>query len=142
MKKKIIILIALVLVICGVVLYPFVVKREFQSVIDVDIAKVNKILMSSGTYGKIVEITDKDTIDEFLKSFKETRIRKNFYQGKRTGYALSARLYIDDSEVASFSYGYEEIIIYRNHKGKRYVSNKNINHEEINKIELKYNLRK
>lgn len=76
--KKIIIL--MVLVLYGVVLYPFIVKREFQSVLDVDISKVNKILMSSGSYGKIVEIKDKDTIDEFLKSFKETRIKKDFYQ--------------------------------------------------------------
>ncbi|WP_346939725.1 hypothetical protein [uncultured Clostridium sp.] len=39
--------------------------------------------MSSGTYGKTVEITDKDEIDEFLNKFENTKVKKSFSKSKK-----------------------------------------------------------
>ncbi len=75
-KKSIGLLVILVIIIIGLVLQPFLIPRDFKNVLDVDFQKVDKILMSSGTYGKTVEITDKDEIEQFLNQFENTKVKK------------------------------------------------------------------
>ena len=50
-------------------------------------------------------------------------------------------MFISDKKVISFSYGYDRISIYKNDKETKYISNINIDNDEINEIEIKYNLR-
>lgn len=140
-KKSIGLLVILVIIIIGLILQPFLIPRDFKNVLEVDFQKVDKILMSSGTYGKTVEITDKDEIEEFLNQFENTKVKKSFSQSRKTGYCLEARLFINDKNVVSFNYGYDRITIYKNDKETKYISNTNIDIDKINEIEIKYNLR-
>ncbi|MEW9080843.1 hypothetical protein [Terrisporobacter glycolicus] len=64
MKKKNIGLLVILVIIIGLVVQPFLIPKDFKSILDIDLKKVDKILMSSGNYGKTVEITDKDEINE------------------------------------------------------------------------------
>lgn len=125
-KKSIGLLVILVIIIIWLVLQPFLIPKDFKNVLDVDFWKVDKILMSSGTYGKTVEITDKDEIEEFLNQFENTKVKKSFSQLRKTGYCLEARLFINDKNIVSFDYGYDRITIYKNDKETKYISNTNI----------------
>jgi len=140
-KKSIGLLVILVIIIIGLILQPFLIPRDFKSILDIDFTKVDKILMSSGTYGKTVEITDKDEIEEFLNQFENTKVKKSFSQSKNKGYCLEARLFINDKKVASFDYGYDRITILKNDKETKYISNTNIDIDKVNEIEIKYNLK-
>lgn len=140
-KKSIGLLVILVIIIIGLILQPFLISKDFKSILDIDFTKVDKILMSSGTYGKTVEITDKDEIEEFLNQFENTKVKKSFSKSKNKGYCLEARLFINDIKVASFEYGYDRITIFKNDKETTYISNTNIDIDEINEIEIKYNLK-
>jgi len=130
-----------VIIILGLIVQPFLIPKDFKSILDINLKKVDKILMSSGTYGKTVEITDKDEIEEFLNQFENTKVKKSFSQSRKTGYCLEARLFINDKIVVSFNYGYDRIIIYKNDKETKYISNTNIDIDKINEIEIKYNLK-
>ncbi|WP_346915524.1 hypothetical protein [Clostridium sp.] len=141
MKKKSIWLLVILVIIIGLVLQPFLIPKDFKSILDIDFTKVDKILMSSGNYGKTVEITDKDEIEEFLNQFENTKVKKSFSKSKNKGYCLEARLFINDKKVISFNYGYDRITIYKNEKETKYISNTNIDKDEINEIEIKYNLK-
>lgn len=140
-KKSIGLLVILVIIIIGLIVQPFLIPKDFKSILDIDFTKVDKILMSSGNYGKTVEITDKDEIEEFLNQFENTKVKKSFSQSKNKGYCLEARLFINDKIVASFDYGYDRITIFKNDKETRYISNTNIDIDKINEIEIKYNLK-
>ncbi len=140
-KKSIGLLVILVIIIIGLIVQPFLIPKDFKSILDIDLKKVDKILMSSGSYGKTVEITDKNEIEEFLNQFENTKVKKSFSQSKNKGYCLEARLFINDKIVASFNYGYDRITIFKNDKETRYISNTNIDIDEINEIEIKYNLK-
>jgi len=141
MKKKITLIIGVLVIIIGLILHSFFIPRDFKNALDVDFQKVDKILMSSGNYGKTVEITDKDEIEQFLNQFDNIKVKKSFSQSRKTGYCLEAKLFISDKKVISFSYGYDRISIYKNDKETKYISNINIDNDEINEIEIKYNLR-
>lgn len=141
MKKKSIGLLVIFVIITGLVVQPFLILKDFKSILDIDFTKVDKILMSSGNYGKTVEITDKDEIEEFLNQFENTKVKKIFSKSKNKGYCLEARLFINDINVVSFNYGYDRITIYKNDKETRYISNTNIDIDKINEIEIKYNLK-
>jgi hypothetical protein len=140
-KKSIGLLVILVIIIIGLIVQPFLIPKDFKSILAIDFTKVDKILMSSGNYGKTVEITDKNGIEEFLNQFENTKVKKSFSQSKNKGYCLEARLFINDINVVSFNYGYDRITIYKNDKETRYISNTNIDIDEINEIEIKYNLK-
>lgn len=140
-KKSIGLLVILVIIIIGLISRLFLIPKDFKNVLDVDFQKVDKILMSSGTYGKTVEITDKDEIEEFLNQFENTKVKKIFSKSKNRGYCLEARLFINDKKVVSFDYGYDRITIYKNDKETKYISNANIDIDKINEIEIKYNLK-
>jgi len=141
MKKKITLIIGVLVIIIGLILHSFFIPRDFKNVLDVDFQKVDKILMSSGNYGKTVEITDKDEIEQFLNQFENIKVKKSFNQSRKTGYCLEARLFINDKEVGSFNYGYDRINIYKNDKETKYISNTNIDLDKINEIEINYNLK-
>ncbi len=140
-KKSIGLLVILVIIIIGLISRLFLIPKDFKSILDIDFTKVNKILMSSGNYGKTVEITDEDEIEEFLNQFENTKVKKNFSKSKNRGYCLEARLFINNKKVVSFDYGYDRITIYKNDKETRYISNTNIDIDKINEIEIKYNLK-
>ncbi|WP_346870522.1 hypothetical protein [Clostridium sp. UBA5119] len=140
-KKSIWLLVILVIIIIGLILQPFLIPKNFKSILDIDFTKVDKILMSSGTYGKTVKITDKDEIEEFLNQFDNTKVKKIFSKSKNRGYCLEARLFINDKKVVSFDYGYDRITIYKNDKETKYISNTNIYIDKVNEIEIKYNLK-
>lgn len=140
-KKSIWLLVILVIIIIGLILQPFLIPKNFKSILDIDFTKVDKILMSSGTYGKTVKITDKDEIEEFLNQFENTKVKKIFSKSKNRGYCLEARLFINDKKVVSFDYGYDRITIYKNDKETKYISNTNIYIDKVNEIEIKYNLK-
>jgi len=140
-KKNIGLLVILVIIIIGLIVQPFLIQKDFKSILDIDFTKVDKILMSSGNYGKTVEITDKDEIEEFLNQFENTKVKKIFSKSKNRGYCLEARLFVNDKIVVSFNYGYDRITIYKNDKETRYISNTNIDIDKINEIEIKYNLK-
>lgn len=140
-KKSIGLLVILVIIIIGLILQPFLIQKDFKSILDIDFTKVDKILMSSGNYGKTVEITDKDEIEEFLNQFENTKVKKSFSKSKNRGYCLEARLFINNKKVVSFNYGYDRITIYKNDKETKYISNTNIDIDKINEIEIKYNLK-
>ncbi len=140
-KKNIGLLVILVIIIIGLIVQPFLIQKDFKSILDIDFTKVDKILMSSGNYGKTVEITDKDEIEEFLNQFENTKVKKIFSKSKNRGYCLEARLFVNDRIVVSFNYGYDRITIYKNDKETRYISNTNIDIDKINEIEIKYNLK-
>ena len=141
MKKKITLIIGVLVIIIGLILHSFFIPRDFKNALDVDFQKVDKILMSSGNYGKTVEITDKDEIEQFLNQFENIKVKKSFNQSRKTGYCLEARLFINDKEVGSFNYGYDRINIYKNDKETKYISNTNIDLDKINEIEINYNLK-
>jgi len=141
MRKKSIGLLVILVIIIGLILQLFLIPKDFKSILDIDFTKVDKILMSSGTYGKTVEITDKDEIEEFLNQFENTKVKKSFSQSRKTGYCLEARLFVNDKIVVSFNYGYDRITIFKNDKETRYISNININIDKINEIEVKYDLK-
>jgi len=141
MKKKSIGLLVIVVIIIGLVVQPFLIPKDFKSILDIDLKKVDKILMSSGNYGKTVEITDKDEIEQFLNQFENTKVKKIFSKSKNKGYCLEARLFINDKKVISFDYGYDRITIYKNEKVTKYISNTNIDIDKINEIEIKYDLK-
>ena len=141
MKKKSIWLLVILVIIIGLILQPFLIPKDFKSILDIDFTKVDKILMSSGNYGKTVEITDTDEIEEFLNQFENTKVKKIFGKSKNKGYCLEARLFINDKIVVSFNYGYDRITIYKNDKETRYISNTNIDIDKINEIEIKYDLK-
>lgn len=61
-KKTIFIVVIIFMVIIGII-YIFS-YRSFHSVLNVDYGKVDKILISSGASNKIVEITDKNEIND------------------------------------------------------------------------------
>ncbi len=140
-KKGIGLLVILVIIIIGLILQPLFIPKDFKSILDIDFTKVDKILMSSGNYGKTVEITDKDEIEQFLNQFENTKVKKSFSQSRKTGYCLEARLFVNDKIVVSFNYGYDRITIYKNDKETRYISDTNIDIDKINEIEIKYNLK-
>lgn len=140
-KKSIGLLVILVIIIIGLISRLFLIPKDFKSILDIDFRKVDKILMSSGNYGKTVEITDKDEIEEFLNQFENTKVKKNFSKSKNRGYCLEARLFTNNKKVVSFDYGYDRITIYKNDKETKYISNTNIDIDKINEIEIKYNLR-
>ncbi len=140
-KKSIGLLVILVIIIIGLIVQPFLIPKDFKSILDIDFTKVDKILMSSGNYRKTVEITDKDEIEEFLNQFENTKVKKSFSKSKNKGYCFEARLFINDKNVASFDYGYDRITIYKNDKETRYISNTNIDKDEINEIEIKHDLK-
>ncbi len=141
MKKKSIGLLVILVITIGLIIQPFLIPKDFKSILDIDFTKVDKILMSSGNYGKTVEITDKDEIEEFLKQFENTKIKKIFSKSKNRGYCLEARLFINNKKVVSFDYGYDRITIYKNDKETKYISNTNIDIDKVNEIEIKYNLK-
>ncbi len=141
MKKKSIGLLVIFVIIIGLIVQPFLIPKDFKSILDIDFTKVDKILMSSGTYGKTVEITDKDEIEEFLNQFENTKVKKSFSQSKNKGYCLEARLFINDKKVVSFDYGCDRITLYKNDKETTYISNTNIDKDKIKEIEIKYNLK-
>ncbi|WP_346929885.1 hypothetical protein [Clostridium sp.] len=141
MKKKSIGLLVILVIIIGLVVQPFLIPKDFKSILDIDLKKVDKILMSSGNYGKTVEITDKDEIEQFLNQFENTKVKKIFSKSKNKGYCLEARLFINDKIVISFDYGYDRITIYKNEKVTKYISNTNIDIDKINEIEIKYDLK-
>lgn len=140
-KKSIGLLVILVIIIIGLIVQPFLIPKDFKSILDIDFTKVDKILMSSGNYGKTVEIMDKDKIEEFLNQFEITKVKKIFSKSKNRGYCLEDRLFINDKKVVSFDYGYDRITIYKNDKETKYISNTNIDIDKINEIEIKYNLK-
>lgn len=141
MKKKSIGLLVILVITIGLIIQPFLIPKDFKSILDIDFTKVDKILMSSGNYGKTVEITDKDEIEEFLNQFENTKVKKIFSKSKNRGYCLEARLFINDKNVVSFNYGYDRITIYKNDKETRYISNTNIDIDKINEIEIKHDLK-
>jgi len=141
MKKKSIWLVIIAIIIIGLILQSFFILKNFEGILGIDFKNVDKILMSSGNYGKTVEITDKDEIEQFLNQFANTKVKKSFDQERKKGYCLEARLFINDKEVGSFSYGYDQISIYKNDKETKYISNTNIDKNKINEIEINYNLR-
>lgn len=140
-KKSIGLLVILVIIIIGFIVQPFLIPKDFKSTLDIDFTKVDKILMSSGNYGKTVEITDKDEIEEFLNQFENTKVKKIIGKSKKRGYCLEARLFINDKNIVSFDYGYNRITIYKNDKETTYISNTNVDIDKINEIEIKYNLK-
>ncbi|MGN9162048.1 hypothetical protein [Clostridium sulfidigenes] len=140
-KKSIGLLVILVIIIIGLISRLFLIPKDFKSILDIDFTKVDKILMSSGNYGKTVEITDKHEIEEFLNQLDNTKVKKSYSQSRKTGYCLEARLFINDKNVVSFNYGYDRITIYKNDKETTYISNTNIDIDKINEIEIKYNLK-
>ncbi|WP_346920936.1 hypothetical protein [Clostridium sp. UBA7339] len=141
MKKKSIWLVIIAIIIIGLILQSFFISKNFEGILGIDFKNVDKILMSSGTYGKTVEITDKDEIEQFLNQFANTKVKKSFSQSRKKGYCLEARLFINDKQVGSFNYGYDQISIYKNDKETKYISNTNIDENKINEIEINYNLR-
>lgn len=141
MKKKSVWLVIIFVIIIGLILQSFLIPKNFENILDIDFKNVDKILMSSGTYGKTVEITDKDEIERFLNQFENIKVKKSFSKSRKDGYCLEARLFINDKQVGSFDYGYDRISIYKNDKETKYISNTNIDKDKINEIEINYNLR-
>lgn len=139
-KNKIVILVLIVAIIAAAFLVHMFSYRKLDSVLGFDYSKVDKILTSSGSSSKIVEITDKDEIAEYMNIFKDISVRRDINQLKTAGFCLEARFFIGNEEVGSIVYGYNRIIIYGTSDGTRYISNKNIDGKQIDEIEEKYNL--
>lgn len=88
MKKKSIWLVIIFVIIIGLILQSFLIPKNFENILDIDFKNVDKILMSSGTYGKTVEITNKDEIEQFLNQFENIKVKKSFSKSRKDGYCL------------------------------------------------------
>lgn len=140
MKKKILLTIIIISIVAMFILVPYFFNRKLENVLGVDFNKVTEIKTSSGRYGKTISITDKDIIVDYLSTFNNIKIKKSFNQQINDGYALEARLYIGEKEVASFYYGYNQFTINKHSRNIKYTSNISIDKEKIRDITEKYNL--
>lgn len=134
-KKRTILIICILIAVVSVLGY-FFSYRKLESALNFKFNEVDKILISSGASSKIVEITNKEEIEEYLKIFDGTKVRRDINQIKTAGFCLEARFFIGNDQVGGITYGYNKITI----NNVRYVSNKNIDGQEIDQIEAKYNL--
>lgn len=134
-KKRIILIICILIAVVSVLGY-FFSYRKLESALNIKFNEVDKILISSGASSKIVEITNKEEIEEYLKIFDGTKVRRDINQIKTAGFCLEARFFIGNDQVGGIAFGYNKITI----NNVRYVSNKNIDGQEIDQIEAKYNL--
>lgn len=135
MKKKKRIIIFLGCILICVVAYFFSYKK-LENVLNVDYDKIDKITIFSGTTGKAAEITDKEEIKKYLKMFEGIKVRPSINQMKTYGFSLESDFYIGDSKVAYMIYGFSKMQI----NGIKYISNKNIDENQIDQIEEKYKL--
>lgn len=134
-KKRTILIICILIIVVSVFGY-FFSYRKLENALNIKFNEVDKILISSGASSKIVEITNKEEIEEYLKIFDGTKVRRDINQIKTEGFCLEARFFIGNDKVGGITFGYNKITI----NDVRYVSNKNIDGQEIDQIEAKYNL--
>lgn len=83
--------------------------RNFDSVLNVDYSKVDKILTSSGSSSKIIELTDKDEIEDYINMFNDTKVRRDINQLKYAGFCLEVRFFEGDNQVGSIDYGLDDV---------------------------------
>lgn len=109
-KKPIIITVAIVAVAAiliggGIYLYPHVVEQTISQVVDNDMTDVVKIEMKNGSNGNKVELSDKESIEEITKLFKDMKVRKCFNQVKSDGWSLGITMTTVENEEISLSVG-------------------------------------
>ena len=112
MKKKpiiitvVIVAVAAILIGGGIYLYPHVVEQTISQVVDNDMTDVVKIELANGSNGNKVELSDKESIEEITKLFKDMKVRKCFNQwDKSVGWSLGITMTTAENEEISLSVG-------------------------------------
>lgn len=144
MKTRIIIISAAVAFIAIVIaifaLKPYIFPEDFEKTINVDFSTVDKVVIASGSTGKYCTIEGKEDLQAFFNMFKGIKLRKDFNQKQKTGIILSVTLIKSGNILVQFEFGYDHVTVDNNDKLTKYISNKNIDHEQIKKIASTYNI--
>lgn len=139
-RKKIMITgVIVIIAIIGIVAYKLYLDnsyRNFKDIVKVDYSTIDKIIISSGTTGKQFEVKDKEEILKYLGKFDNIKLKKDKNQYIAPGFCIETRLFSGETKKLGFSYGFKEVCI----NNTRYVSNTNIDSEQIHRIEEEYNL--
>ena len=101
-KKRTILIICILIAVVSVLGY-FFSYRKLESALNFKFNEVDKILISSGASSKIVEITNKEEIEEYLKIFDGTKVRRDINQIKTAGFCLEARFFIGNDQVGGIT---------------------------------------
>ena len=107
MKKKpviitiVIVAVASILIGGGIYLYPHLVERTISQVADNDMTDIVKISLNDRNVGnKVIEVTDKEDIEEIVGLVKDLKVKKNFDQNMDTlGGSLNILMTNSDGET-------------------------------------------
>ena len=144
MKTKIIVIsiaVAFIAIFIAIfTLKPYMVSENFEKILNVDFNTVDKVVIASGSTGKYCTIESKEDLQKFFDMFKGIKLRKDFNQKPKAGIIFTVTLIKSGDILLQFNFGYDKVTIFNNDKSTRYISNKNIDYEQIKKIASTYNI--
>ena len=110
MKKKpviitiVIVAVAAILIGGGIYLYPHLVERTISQVADNDMTDIVKISLNDRNVGnKVIEVTDKEDIEEIVGLVKDLKVKKRFDQRVFEGGGLIIVMTTSEGEKISLS---------------------------------------
>lgn len=118
-------------------------SNSLASVLGVDLSQVDNVKISSGSASFSRHLTNRTEVQEFLKIFDGVEYTEGkLLQSTAVGFILDARLYGGDKEVASFTFGGDNIRVGNRKDNTKtyYHSSKNIDDKQIDAIVEKYKL--
>lgn len=143
MKKRIIIIVAVILAIllavAFIILSPYLISKPIEQVLNVDFSKVDKIKI--GARGRDCTLTDKSNIENILKRLDRAKLRKSFDQDIYDSETLYIELYESGKSVCSFVYVDNNLTVTSFSHFVRYEASVELSDADIDEISTEYKLK-